>query len=426
MTENPDPHNQEPADSGPINLGPIDSGPVNSGPINSGPELTGPSFPPPPAPYFVAPQAQPPTPGKSARQGLSAPAAVLISGFTALIVGGVAGLAGYTLGSNGDSTSATSETVVLPQVSEVSDTDAADIAGIAEAVLPSVVSILIEAGDESGSGSGFIIQSNGYILTNNHVAAPAANGGELTVVFDNGDKAKAKIVGRNTSYDLAVLKVDREGLPATILGDSAQVKVGEVVIAIGAPLGLNGTVTAGIISSLDRPVTAGGSGDLAFINAIQTDAAINPGNSGGPLLDGAGRVIGVNSAIATIARSLNGEAGSIGLGFAIPINTAKRIAEEIIATGDSNTPIIGVVLNSAYAGDGAEVGELTAGGPAEEAGIRVGDVITSLNGRQVADSTELVVAIRSYAPGESVVIDLERNGQAQTVTLVLGSSTDIG
>ena len=202
--------------------------------------------------------------------------------------------------------------------------------------------------------------------------------------------------------------------------------MGELVIAIGAPLGLNGTVTAGIISSLDRPVTAGGSGDLAFINAVQTDAAINPGNSGGPLLDGAGRVIGVNSAIATLAGSANAEAGSIGLGFAIPINSAKRIAEEIIATGESNTPIIGVVLNTAFSGEGAEVDELTAGGPAESAGIRVGDVITALNGRQVADSTELVVAIRSYAPGESVQVAIDRNGQEQNVTLVLGSSTDIG
>jgi len=246
------------------------------------------------------------------------------------------------------------------------------------------------------------------------------------VIFDNGDKAKATIVGRNTSYDLAVLKVDKTGLPAAVLGDSSQVKVGELAIAIGAPLGLNGTVTAGIVSSLDRPVTAGGRSELAFINAIQTDAAINPGNSGGPLLDGAGRVIGINSAIATLAGSLNAETGSIGLGFAIPINTAKRIAEEIIATGDSNTPIIGVVLNTAYTGEGAEVGELTADGPAQAAGINAGDVITALNGRQVADSTELVVAIRSYDPGDTVDVTFTRNGQTRTVSLTLGSSTNIG
>ncbi len=352
---------------------------------------------------------------------------VFVSAVTAVVVGGVAGLGGYLIGSNGDENSSVSNNIVeLPQIDGAANTISSDVAAIAESVLPSVVSILIEAGENSGSGSGFIVQSDGYILTNNHVAAPAANGGELTVVFDNGDKVIGKIVGRNTSYDLAVLKVDRDGLPAAVLGDSSAVRVGEVAIAIGAPLGLNGTVTAGIISSLDRPVTAGGSGELAFINAIQTDAAINPGNSGGPLLDGTGRVIGINSAIATLAGTIGGESGSIGLGFSIPIDTAKRIAEELIATGDSQTPIIGVVLNTAFTGDGAKVSEITPGGPAEKAGVRVGDVITGLNGRQVADSTELVVVIRSYAPGEEIEITLTRNGQPSTVSLALGSSSKIG
>ena len=352
---------------------------------------------------------------------------VFVSAVTAVVVGGVAGLGGYLIGSNGDENSSVSNNIVeLPQIDGAANTISSDVAAIAESVLPSVVSILIEAGENSGSGSGFIVQSDGYILTNNHVAAPAANGGELTVVFDNGDKVIGKIVGRNTSYDLAVLKVDRDGLPAAVLGDSSAVRVGEVAIAIGAPLGLNGTVTAGIISSLDRPVTAGGSGELAFINAIQTDAAINPGNSGGPLLDGTGRVIGINSAIATLAGTIGGESGSIGLGFSIPIDTAKRIAEELIATGDSQTPIIGVVLNTAFTGDGAQVSEITPGGPAEKAGVREGDVITGFNGRQVADSTELVVVIRSYAPGEEIEITLTRNGQSSTVSLALGSSSKIG
>jgi putative serine protease PepD len=383
-----------------------------------------------PPPSFVTPPLPPqpaPAVGKSgtSRRGLGILGTVTVATVTSLIVGGVAGLGGYLIGTGIDQGS-TNQSIELP-VAQITDTAVeAEISAIAEAVLPSVVSILIEAGDQSGSGSGFVVQSNGYILTNNHVAAPAANGGELTVIFDNGDKAKATIVGRNTSYDLAVLKVDKTGLPAAVLGDSSQVKVGELAIAIGAPLGLNGTVTAGIVSSLDRPVTAGGRSELAFINAIQTDAAINPGNSGGPLLDGAGRVIGINSAIATLAGSLNAETGSIGLGFAIPINTAKRIAEEIIATGDSNTPIIGVVLNTAYTGEGAEVGELTADGPAQAAGINAGDVITALNGRQVADSTELVVAIRSYDPGDTVDVTFTRNGQTRTVSLTLGSSTNIG
>ena len=377
---------------------------------------------------FVAPPLQPePAPRKSHRRGLGVWGTILVSAVTAVIVGGVAGLGGYLIGSNGDANaSGTSNVISLPQLDGVSKVGTTDVAAIAESVLPSVVSILIEAGDNSGSGSGFIVQSDGYILTNNHVAAPAVNGGELTVVFENGEEAIAKIVGRNSSYDLAVLKVDKTGLPAAVLGDSSAVRVGEIAIAIGAPLGLNGTVTSGIISSLDRPVTAGGRGELAFINAIQTDAAINPGNSGGPLLDGSGRVIGINSAIATLAGTIGGETGSIGLGFAIPINTAKRIAEELISTGDSQTPIIGVVLNTAYTGEGAEISEITPGGPAQEAGFRVGDVITGFNGRQVADSTELVVAIRSYAPGEQIEITVDRNGQSSTIPLTLGSSTTIG
>ena len=385
-------------------------------------EIPPPSFVTPPLPPQPAPAA-----GKSgtSRRGLGILGTVTVATVTSLIVGGVAGLGGYLIGTGIDQGS-TNQSIELPVAQITEAAIEAEISAIAEAVLPSVVSILIEAGDQSGSGSGFVVQSNGYILTNNHVAAPAANGGELTVIFDNGDKAKATIVGRNTSYDLAVLKVDKTGLPTAVLGDSSQVKVGELAIAIGAPLGLNGTVTAGIVSSLDRPVTAGGSSELAFINAIQTDAAINPGNSGGPLLDGAGRVIGINSAIATLAGSPNAETGSIGLGFAIPINTAKRIAEEIIATGDSNTPIIGVVLNTAYTGEGAEVGELTADGPAQAAGIKAGDVITALNGRQVADSTELVVSIRSYDPGDTVDVTFTRNGQTRTVSLTLGSSTNIG
>ncbi len=377
---------------------------------------------------FVAPPPRPePAPRKTQQRGLGVAGTILISAVTAVIVGGVAGLGGYLIGSNGEeTTSGTTNVIALPQLDNIVSVSTTDVSAIAKSVLPSVVSILIEAGENSGSGSGFIVQSDGYILTNNHVAAPAADGGVLTVVFDNGEKAVAKIVGRNSSYDLAVLKVDKTGLPAAVLGDSNAVRVGEVAIAIGAPLGLNGTVTSGIISSLDRPVTAGGSGELAFINAIQTDAAINPGNSGGPLLDGRGRVIGINSAIATLAGTIGGETGSIGLGFAIPINTAKRIAEELIATGDSQTPIIGVVLNTAYTGEGAEISEITAGGPAQKSGFRVGDVITGFNGRQVADSTELVVAIRSYAPGEQIDITVLRNGQISTITLTLGSSTTIG
>jgi putative serine protease PepD len=281
------------------------------------------------------------------------------------------------------------------------------------------VSIAATGANAAGSGSGFVIRSDGYILTNNHVVA-IATGGKIEVVFNDGTSLEGEVVGTNPEYDIAVVKVAKKGLPAMLIGNSDEVVVGDIAIAIGAPLGLDGTVTAGIISALDRPVTAGDRNDTSFINAIQTDAAINPGNSGGPLLNGAGLVIGINSAIASMARG-NSEAGNIGLGFAIPINTAKRIAEELIATGTSKTPIIGVNLDKSYGGPGAKVLEVISNGPSEAAGLQKGDIITSLGGRQVEDATELVVAIRTYAPGDQVEVQIDRGGGDVTATITLGS-----
>ncbi|MGA0209019.1 MAG: S1C family serine protease [Candidatus Nanopelagicales bacterium] len=349
-----------------------------------------------------------------------------------MIVGTFAGLAGYVIGRAVDSTAPASVAAPIA-ISDQADVDVIppdqipeSIAEMVDAVLPTVVSIAIENGGDQGSGSGFVIRPDGYILTNNHVAAPAADGGTLTVFFDNGDSAEAQIIGRNSSYDLAVIKVAADDLPVAKLGDSGLVTVGDVAVAIGAPLGLEGTVTSGIISSLDRPVTAGGRGELAYINAIQTDAAINPGNSGGPLLNSAGQVIGINSAIATLVPSFSGEVGSIGLGFAIPINTARRIADELIETGGSSTPIIGVTLDTTYTDGGSRISEITPGGPADAAGLRSGDIITGLQGRDTTDATELVVAIRSFAPGETVQITFTRDGQPRTVNLTLGASEEIG
>ena len=400
----------------------------------------GPPRPPqPPVAYpdFVAFGApRPPGPaqhaGKGGRRGLGVLGVMVIATVVSLVVGTFAGVAGYVIGRAVDSSQG--GTVAAPVSLDqrpVADPIPPDqipgsIAEMVDAVLPAVVSIAIDNRGQQGSGSGFVIRPDGYILTNDHVAAPAVDGGSLTVFFENGDSAQAEIVGRNSSYDLAVLKVDAANLPVARLGDSGQVTVGDVAVAIGAPLGLEGTVTSGIISSLDRPVTAGGSGELAYINAIQTDAAINPGNSGGPLLNSVGQVIGVNSAIATLAPSFNGEAGSIGLGFAIPINSARRIAEEIIETGDSSTPIIGVTLDTTYTDGGSRISEVTPGGPADVAGLRSGDIITSLQGRETSDSTELVVAIRSFAPGETVQLTFTRGGQTRTVDLVLGASEEIG
>jgi putative serine protease PepD len=346
---------------------------------------------------------------------------VLIAAVTSAIVGGVAGLGGYFVGQRAETPAdATSLTAPEPPAA-VQVTAPSTIAQIAEAVLPSVVWITVEGGSVAGSGSGFVIGANGYILTNNHVVSGVAEQGSLTVAFQDGQKVSGTIVGRNVSYDLAVVKVNRDDLPVVNLGDSESVRVGDAAIAIGAPLGLDGTVTAGIVSALDRPVTAGGRGEMSYINAIQTDAAINPGNSGGPLLDAAGRVIGVNSAIATLPGS-GGEIGSIGLGFAIPMNSAKRIAEEIIQTGESSTPVIGVLLDLGYDKGGARLSEVTAGGPSALAGLQPGDVIVEFQGRAIEDSTELVVAIRTFAPGEEVTIGYERGGQRREATLILGAS----
>ena len=239
------------------------------------------------------------------------------------------------------------------------------------------------------------------------------------MTFTDGRTSSARLIGDNPGYDLAVIKVDETDLPAVTLGSSGALQVGDTAIALGSPLGLQGTVTSGIVSALNRPVTAGGQGELAFINAIQTDAAINPGNSGGPLVDGNGAVIGINSAIASLGVGQGGQPGSIGLGFAIPIDTASRIASEIIATGTSETPIIGVSLDRGFSGPGARVAGVTDGGPAAAAGLGEGDVITQLNGALVVNSTDLIVDVRSLAPGEQVTLTVERDGQLREVTLVL-------
>ena len=241
--------------------------------------------------------------------------------------------------------------------------------------------------------------------------------------FADGFKADGKFIGGSPGYDVAVVKVDRRGLDRVAIGSSSDLKVGESVIAVGSPLGLAGTVTTGIVSALNRPVTAGGEGETSFINAIQTDAAINPGNSGGPLLNANGEVIGVNSAIASMG-ALGGQVGSIGLGFAIPIDVAKRIADEIIATGKSTTPIIGVQLDMEFTGDGAKIAEITPGGPADEAGLEAGDTIIAVNDRPLVDGTELVVTVRSQNPGDTVSLTVERGGQTLTIPVTLEANSD--
>ena len=300
------------------------------------------------------------------------------------------------------------------------------VAAIAAAALPSVVSIEVRAQQGVATGSGMILKDDGYILTNNHVVAEAASGADVTVTFSDGHEQPAELVGATPDYDLAVIRVKEEGLEPLVLGDSDAVVVGDSVLAVGSPLGLEATVTTGIVSALHRPVKAGEAAEAAFIDAIQTDAAINPGNSGGPLVNSAGEVIGINSAIAQ-GPGTSAATGNIGLGFAIPSNQARHTAEQLIETGTATFPIIGVLLDPSYQGEGVQVSKdpqqgtpaVTPGGPADQAGVEPGDVILSIDGRPVSVADELIVAIRAKAPGDSVTLQVRSDGDEREVRVVL-------
>ncbi|MGW4564533.1 S1C family serine protease [Streptomyces sp. NPDC004561] len=329
--------------------------------------------------------------------------------------------------------------VQLPQAGRVPAGRAPDsVAGIAARALPSVVTLHVSGTDEDGTGTGFVLDTHGHILTNNHVVAPAASGGRISVTFSSGDSVKATVVGRDSGYDLAVVQVQGVGgLTPLPLGNSDDVRVGDPVVAIGAPFDLANTVTSGIISAKERPITAGGEkgdgSDVSYVDALQTDAPINPGNSGGPLLDSRAQVIGINSAIRSAAGgsdSGTGQAGSIGLGFAIPVNQAKRVAEELINDGHATHPVIGVTLDMGYTGDGARVDSrstgggpaITKGGPGERAGLKAGDVITAVDGERVHTGEELIVRIRAHRPGDRLRLTVERGGTEREISLVLGAS----
>ena len=300
-----------------------------------------------------------------------------------------------------------------------------DAKSVAAAVTPSVVSIAVTTRTGSGTGSGSIYRtssSESFIITNNHVIDDAVTSGTIEVELLNGDILLATIVGRDIAYDIAVLRVKTGNLPVIKVGDSTKVSVGDPVIAIGSPLGLASTVTSGIISALNRPVITGSTGLESYVNAIQTDAAINPGNSGGALVDASGKLIGVNSAIATLSSGT--ASGSIGLGFSIPINEAKRVIEEIIATGKSTRPVLGVFFDTAYTGIGAKILRLSAGEGAERAGIPVGSVIKSIEGFKISDNVSAIVRIRSAVPGSTItiIVDLPNNGGLKTFKVTLGSA----
>jgi putative serine protease PepD len=349
------------------------------------------------------------------------------------LLGGVVG--GY-IAINTDN-SATNSSYSLGTVPPaLANRPASSVAGIAARVVPSVVMIKVAGGQ--GTGSGFVIPG-GYIITDNHVVTldGQVNSAPLRVYFSNGASAAGQVVGRDPYADVAVIKaVGITGLPALTMGNSSSVDVGDPVIAVGSPLGLADTVTSGIVSAVNRPVqptmAAGSSTPEVYFDAIQTDAPINPGNSGGPLVNARGQVIGVDAAIDTLGDNpLTGtQGGSIGLGFAIPINQVRRVALQLIRTGHATHSIIGAMINSGYGGNGAQIApasqggqpSVTPGGPAARAGLQPGDVIVRFAGLPVTDADTLLDAVSSEAPGTTVRLTFQRGGQTSTVRLTLGSA----
>ncbi|MFD7223244.1 trypsin-like peptidase domain-containing protein [Streptomyces sp. NPDC059892] len=353
----------------------------------------------------------------------------------ALIAGGVGGGVGYWAAERNDEGSIGSTTVSAADAPKEVKRDAGTVASVAAKSLPSVVTIEAQGGNgEGGTGTGFVYDREGHILTNNHVVASAANGGDLTATFSNGKKYDAEVIGRAEGYDVAVVKLKEAppGLTPLPLANSEQVAVGDSTIAIGAPFGLSNTVTTGIISAKNRPVASGdGSGSSnSYMSALQTDASINPGNSGGPLLDSRGAVIGINSAIQSAGSGGMGQsqAGSIGLGFAIPINQAKNVADQLIKTGKPVYPVIGATVTMAEGGEGATISAQGEGGspavvpngPAAKAGLKAGDVITKFNGTPIDSGPTLIGQIWTHRPGDKVTLTYKRDGKEATAQVTLG------
>ncbi|WP_139984283.1 S1C family serine protease [Nocardioides litoris] len=395
------------------------SGPLPTAPLQPWSDLSRAPFPAAPAATSHGHR------GGSRVSGWVWPVAAVIALVVGLL-GGVAGSVVYNRTSDGAPSAyeglSDDDIVELPPVTE------GGISAVAEAVLPSTVQILAELGGQAdgATGSGFVVDTQGHVVTNNHVVAGAAeDDGPVRVVDQEGNTFDAEIVGRSPVYDIAVLKIpDDAGLEPAALGRSEGLRVGDGVVAIGSPLGLSSTVTAGIVSALNRPVTTGRSGDeSSYINAVQTDAAINPGNSGGPLVNLRGQVVGVNSAIATSGGATNGEAGNIGVGFAIPVEQVRITTDQILKTGEARYPVIGAQVGGPDSQDvaGAYLDDVLADTPAERAGLEDGDVVTEVEGRRVTDGISLIVSIRSYQPGERVEFTYLRNGQERTTEVELDS-----
>ncbi|MFF5919540.1 S1C family serine protease [Streptomyces flavochromogenes] len=399
------------------------------------PAAAGAGWPPPPptVPAWGAPL--PPAPAAPRRRGGGLVAAVLVA---ALVAGGIGGGIGYWAAQRGDD-DVSSTTVSSGEAPASFKRDPGTVAAVAAKALPSVVTIQAKSGGsqaEGGTGTGFVYDQEGHIVTNNHVVASAADGGTLSVTFPDGKSYDAEVVGRAEGYDVAVLKLTNapKGLQPLPLGDSDKVAVGDSTIAIGAPFGLSNTVTTGIISAKNRPVASGdgSGGSNSYMSALQTDASINPGNSGGPLLDASGAVIGINSAIQSTGSGFGqSQAGSIGLGFAIPVNQAKNVAQQLIRTGKPVYPVIGATVNMQEQGEGATIASqgsggtpsVTPDGPAAKAGLKPGDVITGFDDHQIDSGPSLISEIWTHKPGDQVKVTYERDGKTSTATVTLGERT---
>jgi S1-C subfamily serine protease len=351
--------------------------------------------------------------------------AAIVLGLGALLAGTAGGIVGYYAAAR-LAPALLDPDATLTKVSPSVDRPPGSVADIARRVLPAVVSVEVRSPSGSGTGSGVVVDRNGYILTNNHVVmSVVASKGTLRAIFSDESSAPARIVGRDPKSDLAVLKVAKPGLTVAQLGDSDVLAVGDPVIAIGSPLGLAGTVTSGIVSALNRPVRLDGEGSDsdAVTNAIQTDAAINPGNSGGALVDSTGAVIGINSAIATLSAGGRTGGGNIGVGFAIPINEARKIAQQLIRTGRAQHATLGVQVTSVTDGsrDGALVQAVNPGSSAAHAGLREGDVITKVDDVLVTGADPLTVAIRAHEVGDVVRLTYVRVGGTRYTSATLQS-----
>ena len=371
---------------------------VNAAPVSTGP-------PPEQIPNPDAP-----------RRGLGP--ILVICLVTALLAGGLGGTLGYVFAVRGGVGGGATLGAPEQEAPGAAQRPPESLAGVAKAVTPSVVTVRVTG----AIGSGLVVSADGYVITNDHVVE-GSNGDAMSVSFSDGSTAAAKLVGRDPESDIAVIKVQKSGLPAVKFGNSDEIAVGDPVLAFGSPLALVNTVTSGIVSAIDRTIQAGEPGGTTrYYAAIQTDAAVNQGNSGGPLVDAAGRVIGVNSVIRSVGAT-DTEAGNIGLAFAIPINQARRVAEDIIDTGKARRTVIGAeVSTGGTAGsNGARLRSVDAAGPAAASGLKAGDVITKIDGHVLEDGTDLIALVRKYAPGATVAVEFRRGSKTENASVTLAA-----